>query len=178
MQYKLENEILKSRRGDYQVATLDANPVIWTPEPLNARIPRHRDVMNEVQCAIDYKLDLHKYWENEPIGFVRRYQDLYQQLFRLDWLNDKDARHNIVVNEYCCLTLVQYHNGNLFAYSRSTDMRNGYFSDKLLLNYLAQHINQHRPDYIVEKIVWYMAIPHAYIKTGIARLLENEETTW
>lgn len=175
MQYKLDNRVLNSRRGKYQVASLEANPMIWTPDLINARIPRHRDVMNEVQCALDGKLELHKYWENEPLGFIRRYQDLYRQLFRLEWLHEKEDRHNIVVNEFCCLTLVQYHNGKLIAYSRSTDMRNGYFSDKILLNYLAQWINIYRPDCKVERIIWYMAIPHVYQEKGIARLIKTDE---
>ena len=175
MQYKLDNRVLKSRRGDYRLVDLESNPIIWYPETLVPSIQRHQAVMNEVQCALDGKLELHKYWENEPLGFIRRYQDFYQQLFRLEWLHEKDDRHNIVVNEFCCLTLVQYHNGKLIAYSRSTDMRNGYHSDKLLLDYLAMHINMLRPDCRVNGIEWYLAIPHVYQEKGIARLIKTDE---
>lgn len=175
MQYKLENEALNSRRGKYQVASLEANPIIWTPDLISARIPRHKDVIEEVDYAVNERLHLHKYWFDEPDYFIKEYQSFYRKLFSLSWLHRKEDRHNIVVNENCCLTLVQYHNGNLIAYSRSTDMRNGYFSDKILLNYLAMQIGVWRPDCKVDKIIWYMAIPHVYEEKGIARLLETDE---
>lgn len=177
MQYKLGNETLKSRRGDYQLALLDTNPIIWTPKPIDLETQRHRDVSDEITYALIGRLGEHKYWANEPLDWIKAYQDFYIELFKLNWLHERDDRHNIVVSPTCCLTLVQYHNHRLIAYSRSTDMRNGYFSDRLLLNFLAAHIKTVRPALEVKEIVWFIAIPHVYHKEGIARLLDTDEVT-
>jgi len=173
MTYKLKDLTLKSRRGDYNLVELESNPIIWTLVPLDPSKPRHRDVIQEVDDAVANRLHLHKYWQDETAEFIAQYQYFYKELFSLRWLHKNEDRHNIAVNPFCCLTLVQYHNHQLIAYSRSTDMRNGYFSDKLLLDYLAQQINTWRPDCKVDIIIWYLAIPHAYTDLGIARLKEN-----
>ena len=174
MQYKLELKSLNSRRGRYTPVILESNPLIWEPTRLDTRIPRHRDVMDEVSYAMSNRLFEHKYWKDEPMVFVQNYADLYKELFSFKWLHKNEDRHNIVVNQHCCLTLVQYHNHRLIAYSRSTDMRNGYFSDQLLLNLLASEINFIRPDCEVKTIEWYLAIPHVYDQKGVARLLDKE----
>jgi hypothetical protein len=175
MQYKLEEPTLDSRRGKYNVVSLDQNPIMFEPRLLNIGISRHRDVVEEVEYALHDTLATHKYWENEPIEFVRQYQDFYKKLFSLDWIHENEDRHNIAVNAHCCLTLVQYHNHRLIAYSRSTDMKNGYFSDQLLLRYLAMCISDTRDDCKVDMIEWHLAIPHVYEKKGIARLTERAE---
>lgn len=169
---KLEKlpEIYQSRRGDYQLVKID-NPMVWIPTPLGDS-EREIDVMAEVKYAQWGKLVDHKYWENEPIEFVKQYEEFYVELFDLQWLHSREDRHNVVVNRDCCLTLVQYHHGTLYAYSRSTDMRNGYHSDKLILEHLAEVINEKRPDCPVLMISWYLAVPHVYVEKGIARLLE------
>ncbi len=144
--YKLKAPTLKSRRGDYNVVVLEQNPMRWTPEPLNMSNKRHVAVTNEILYAQQGLLATHAYWENEPLAWILAYERLYNDLFTLDWLYNNDDRHSLVVNAECCLTLVQYHNHKLIAYSRSTDMRNGFHSDKLILNYLAQQITKFRPD--------------------------------
>jgi hypothetical protein len=173
MQYKIETIPLNSRRGEYNLVTLQSNPLIWKPVPLNTNNKRHRAVMAEVEFAMLNKLDEHEYWENEPAWWTDQYRTFYVDLFSLLWLNKNEDRHSISVNPYCCLTLVQYHNHRLIAYSRSTDMKNGYFSDKLILDYLAECINHWRPDCQVHTIEWFIAVPHVYTKPGIARLLER-----
>jgi len=175
MKYKLELMSLDSRRGKYTSAILESNPIIWTPEPLDITNPRHRDVISEIQFAFDGVLHQHKYWANEPKRWIYQYQNFYHDLFKLAWLNENADRHSLVVNIHCCLTLVQYHNHRLIAYSRSTDMRNGYFSDKLVLDYLAEIINKARPDCQVTSIEWYLAVPHVYNEKGIARLIDKGE---
>lgn len=177
MQYELEKLTLKSRRGDYQVAMLPNCPIVWRPLPLDLKNSRHLDVVQEVAMANNNQLALHKYWQDEPEHFISQYQKLYKELFGLKWLHKNEDRHSLVANTECCLTLVQYHNHRLIAYSRSTDMKNGYFSDKIVLEYLAQLISKLRPDCKVDTIEWFMAIPHVYIEPGIARLKKDEETT-
>lgn len=166
----MQKEILKSRRGDYTMTDVQPNPLVWTPVPMGTN-KRDNGVTSEIEYARMNKLKYHKYWEGEPEEFVNSYQSFYNEMFDLAWLHNKEDRHNIVVCKDCCLTLVQYHNGTLFAYSRSTDMKNGYWSDKRVLDYLAEHINKRRPSCKVEKIVWYLAIPHKYEKEGLARLI-------
>jgi len=174
MQYKLEEPTLDSRRGKYNIAILETNPLRFAPKSLDNLNDRHRAVIDEVSYAQAGNLHLHKYWLDEPKRFIIAYQLLYTKLFSLDWIHKNEDRHNLVVNAECCLTLVQYHNHKLIAYSRSTDMRNGYFSDKLLLNLLAERITQDRPDCRVDMIEWHLAIPHVYEKQdGVARLLER-----
>jgi len=175
MQYKLENEVLNSRRGKYQVTKLDANPMIWHPETLDPSIMRHQEVMVEISYANEGRLADHRYWQNEPTWWINQYQAFYSDLFSLLWLHKNEDRHNIVVNADCCLTLVQYHNHRLIAYSRSTDMKNGFYSDKLVLDYLAEYINRSRPDCRVNSIEWYLAVPHTYEAKGIARLIKTDE---
>jgi hypothetical protein len=175
----LSTQVYKSRRGDYRLATFpptigDANLLVWLPSPLKDT-DRDIDVIAEVKYAQEGRLADHPYWKDEPIEFVNEYSKFYVELFGLKWLHEKDDRHNIVVNSTCCLTLVQYNNGILHAYSRSTDMRNGYFSDRILLNYLAEVINEMRPDCEVEAIQWYLAVPHVYVNKGIARLQEGNK---
>ena len=164
-------ETYKSRRGDYRLINTP-NPLIWEPEPLGTS-KRDLGVMSEIEYAVQSKLAEHPYWQDEPKEFIDDYTSLYQELFGLAWLYNKEDRHSIVANTKCCMTLVQYNNGILHAYSRSTDMRNGYFSDKKVLDYLASYINKYRPDCKVEKIIWYLAIPHEYVEKGIARLKEE-----
>lgn len=175
MQYKLENPTLNSRRGKYHTATLQNNPLKWTPVPIDLTNPRHKDVTDEIRYSIMNRLSDHKYWANEPTWWINEYQKFYTELFGLNWLHENADRHNVVVNKHCCLTLVQYHNHKLTAYSRSTDMRNGYFSDKLILDYLAHYINSVKPELAVTSIEWFMAVPHAYTEKGIARLIEKDE---
>lgn len=165
----LSNKVLTSRRGDYQLNVMTENPIIWTPEALGTT-RRDLGVMSEIDFALKHKLDQHEYWQDEPKEFIDEYTKLYNELFGLAWLKKSADRHNIVVNPACCMTLVQYHDGVLTAYSRSTDMRNGFYSDKKVLDYLATTINNTRPDCKVEKIVWYLACPHTYVNKGIARL--------
>ena len=169
--YKILDQIYKSRRGDYRMAAFDgpSNVVAWLPKPLGLE-PRDVMVMSEVSFAKQNKLAEHPWWADEPQDFIEQYTKLYQELFRLEWLSSSTSRHNVVVNATTCLTLIQYHNGILHAYSRSTDIRNGYYSDKLVLDYLAEVINEKRPDCKVELIEWYLAVPHAYVEKGIARL--------
>lgn len=174
MQYKLIDVPLPSRRGNYNLAILDSNPLRWEPVPLDMNNERVLEVIREVWFAQNKQLEYHKYWQNEPVEFIQAYQSFYAELFSLEWLHKNEDRHNIVVNKDCCLTLVQYTNHKLIAYSRSTDMRNGYHSDRLLLNYLAQQINSERPDCQVITIEWHLAIPHVYLKKGIARLEDKE----
>lgn len=171
MQYKIRNETLNSRRGQYQLVELENNPLIWKPEFINNKGTRRAEVIKEVDYAQQGKLAEHKYWQDEPYEWILLYQDFYQKLFNLEWLHDNDDRHSILVSPTSCLTLVQYHDHRLIAYSRSTDMKNGYYSDKLLLEYLAYHISITRPDCEVRSIEWFMAIPHVYKKPGLARLL-------
>lgn len=174
MQYKLEELTLQSRRGDYNTVKLVVNPLRFTPRPLKLNNPRHVAVIDEVSYAAMHRLGDHKYWLNEPTHWIQTYQDFYNELFELKWLHKNEDRHSLVVSKECCLTLVQYHNHRLIAYSRSTDMRNGYFSDKLLLHLLAQHITNDRPDCQVVEIEWHIAIPHVYKnQNGVARLLER-----
>jgi len=178
MQYKLEYPTLDSRRGKYNTVVLITNPLSWKPKALDYLNARHRAVIDEVAYAQSGKLHTHMYWVNEPKRFILAYQLFYNKLFSFDWLHKNEDRHNIVVSADCCLTLVQYHNHKLIAYSRSTDMRNGYFSDRLLLNLLAEHITQDRPDCRVDLIEWHIAIPHIYEKQdGVARLLEETTET-
>ena len=174
MLYKLEYPTLDSRRGKYNVVSLINNPVMWTPEPLNPIFPRNKAVVAEVAYAEAGNLANHPYWADEPLDWILVYQDFYNKLFSLDWLHRNEDRHSIVVSAECCLTLVQYHNHRLIAYSRSTDMRNGYYSDKIILDYLAEYITQTRPDCRVSMIEWHLALPHVYEKTGIARMLNEE----
>ena len=172
--YKLNPHSLQSRRGRYNmVEMVNMNPVKWAPKPLNSQYERHAAVMDEILYARQGILGQHKYWADEPLTWILTYERFYAELFSLQWLNNNDDRHNLVVSAECCLTLVQYHNHRLIAYSRSTDMHNGYFSDRLILEYLAQHISKLRPDCTVTSIEWYLAIPHVYEKPGIARLLER-----
>lgn len=177
MRYKLELNTLKSRRGNYKLAVLDNNPLIWTPEVLDILNDRHRAVIDEVGYASLGILATHRYWENEPIEWIDAYQHFYNELFSLTWLHKNEDRHNIAMCRQCCLTSIQYHNHRLIVYSRSTDMRNGFFSDKLILDYLAERITQDRPDCEVKTIEWYLAVPHVYNEKGIARLKENSEVT-
>lgn len=166
--YVLDKQIYHSRRGDYQMAILDDRLLEWAPAEMTEN-RRDKAVVSEIEYAQNNRLDEHPYWHDESVEFVMEYTSFYKTLFGLIWLKDRYSRNNIVVNSDCCLTSVQYHNGVLHAYSRSTDMRNGYFSDKRVLDYLAQTINSMRPDCLVEKIQWYLACPHIYIKEGIAR---------
>lgn len=168
-------QVFSSRRGDYQLlrASPDENTLSWTPKPLGVS-KRDIGVISEIEAALNDKLDTHPWWKDEPRDFIQNYTLLYKELFSLGWLYQAEDRHNIVTNKYCCLTLVQYNNGILHAYSRSTDMKNGYFSDRRVLDYLAQKINELRPDCKVEKIVWYLAVPHEYVLSGIARLKEKD----
>lgn len=170
MKLNLSQKVYKSRRGDYRLAIFD-RPLTWVPTPLGES-DREINVMAEVAFAKDGNLAHHPYWKDEPLDFVEQYSKMYVELFELQWLHNQDDRHNIVVNRDCCLTLIQYHDGTLYAYSRSTDMKNGYHSDRLILEYLAEIINHQRPDCKVERITWFMAIPHVYVDKGIARLLE------
>lgn len=167
-----------SRRGPYKLVRLntvqDNAALVWTPEPLGVS-KRDLGVMSEIQAAKHDKLAEHPYWFDEPLEFVKEYTKFYNELFELNWIYSREARHNIVVNPVCCLTMVQYHDGTLHAYSRSTDMRNGYHSDKQVLNFLAQTINALKPECRVDKIVWYLAIPHVYTNKGIARLINKGE---
>jgi hypothetical protein len=175
MKYKLELMSLDSRRGKYTPVILESNPLIWTPEPLDTTNPRHQDVIAEIYFAQIGNLTAHKYWLDEPKNWVYKYQNFYQKLFNMEWLHNNEDRHSIVVCPDCCLTLVQYHNHRLIAYSRSTDMRNGYFSDKLVLDYLAECITKASPNHAVNSIEWYLAIPHVYNEKGIARLLDQPQ---
>lgn len=177
MQHKLKSPTLNSRRGRYNVVELAANPLIWSPRILSIDNPRHIAVLAEIRYAKEGRLADHPYWDNETPHFVLAYQNFYREIFALHWLHENDDRHNIVVNSQCCLTMIQYHNHKLIAYSRSTDMRNGYFSDKLILDAIAEHITKVRPDCDVREIEWYMAIPHVYENPGIARLLRKDEET-
>jgi len=177
MRYKLELMSLDSRRGKYTPAILEENPLIWTPGNIDTVDNRYHMVIEEIRYAKEGRLHEHPYWDNEPEYWVFQYQSFYNDLFSLRWLYDNADRHSILINGQCCLTLVQYHNHRLIAYSRSTDMRNGYFSDKLVLEYLAQHINTWRPDCKVKSIEWYLAVPHVYNEKGIARLLERKIDT-
>jgi hypothetical protein len=175
MQYKINSIPLQSRRGNYNLVTLPANPLIWEPRILDLNTPRHLDVITEVTMACNHELHLHKYWQNEPDWNIEAYQEFYTELFSLAWIIGRPAdRYNIMMHPACCLTLVQFHQNRLIAYSRSTDMRNGYFSDRLVLDYLAQHINEAYPESDkITSIEWFMAIPHVYEKKGIARLSEE-----
>lgn len=176
--FVVTDEVYESRRGPYQLVKLKAIPknsaLVWEPVPLGTS-KRDVGVMTEILYAKEHRLEQHQYWLDEPMDFVQEYTEFYNELFSLNWLHSKEARHNIVVNETCCLTLVQYHNGTLHAYSRSTDMRNGYHSDKQVLNFLAQTINALKPEYHVDQISWYLAIPHVYTEKGIARLIDRGE---
>lgn len=174
--WKLQDEVYKSRRGDYQLVVTDngVNVIVWTPTPMDDS-KRDQLVMEEIELSKHGRLNRHPWWQDEPEDFVWQYALLYQELFSLMWLHERSDRHNIVVNKHCCLTMVQYNNGVLHAYSRSTDMRNGYYSDHRVLDYLAQTINQRRPDCKVDKIVWYIAVPHEYVNAGIARLKEEDK---
>lgn len=171
----------KSRRGDYQMtkltepSNLTNSTLSWYPVRLYPEEKRDHGVITEIIFAATNILAHHPYWKDEPQDFIDEYTKFYNEAFGLKWLKNPEDRHNIVVNPICCLTLIQYHNGTLHAYSRSTDMKNGYYSDKRVLDYLAQTINEKRPDCTVDKIVWYMAIPHVYVKKGIARLNTKEE---
>lgn len=169
----VENIKRESRRGDYNLVT-NTNLIEWEPKPLGTTI-RELMVKEEILHAKIHKLGSHPYWADEPEEFIEEYAKLYRELFKLEWLHEASDRHNLVVNKYCCVTLVQYHNGKLICYSRSTDMRNGYYSDKLMLDYLAEVINEFRPDCKVEKIIWFLACPHLYVKKGIARLGKEDE---
>lgn len=168
MKNKVLPEIYSSRRGDYRLTDLP-NPVKWKPGPLHLT-KRLQGVIDEIEAAANFKLDEHPWWKDEPMEFVNEYTSLYNELFSLRWLKNASDRHNIAFNINCCLTSVQYNNGTLHAYSRSTDMKNGYFSDKLVLEWLARTINEKRPDCHVHTISWYIAIPHEYVEPGIARL--------
>lgn len=167
-----------SRRGAYKLVRFntmqDDSTLVWKPQPLG-NSKRDINIMSEILYAKENRLAQHPYWFDEPLEFIQEYTKFYNELFSLNWICSKEARHNIVVNPTCCLTLVQYNNGTLHAYSRSTDMRNGYHSDKQVLNFLAQTINALKPEYHVDKIVWYLAIPHVYTTKGIARLIDKGE---
>jgi len=172
--FKPLDKIYNSRRGKYQLTQFtellqENSALVWKPEPLPTSV-RATLVRDEISAAfLDY-LDVHPFWKDEPKEFVDEYTKFYKELFGLDWLHNPEDRHNIVANKTCCLTVVQYHDGVLHAYSRSTDMRNGYYADKLILDYLAECIGSSRPDCKVEKICWYLAVPHVYVQKGIARL--------
>lgn len=159
-------EVFKSRRGDYRLVDVDL--VKWIPEPLG-KTKRDVLVKLEIAYALENNLANHPYWVDEPREFIDAYTELYQTLFSLMWLHEPSSRQNIVVSAKCCVTLVQYNNGVLHCYSRSTDMKNGYYSDRKMLNYLAEHINEYRPDCKVDSISWYFACPHIYTEAGIAR---------
>ena len=169
--YKVLDQIYKSRRGDYRLTAFSdcVGVMTWKPEPLGVT-PRAIMVMSEVAFAERGELAMHPWWADEPQEFIDEYTKLYQEMFGLKWLGSITSRHNVVANATSCLTLVQYNNGILHAYSRSTDMRNGYYSDKLVLDYLAEIINRKRPDCAVDEIRWYLAVPHVYVEKGIARL--------
>lgn len=172
MKYVISDLLYNSRRGKYRLVDLPNNPIIWKPS-FSGSTTRDLMVIDEVKAAFNNTLNKHPYWNNEPQQFIDEYTSFYVEVFDLKWLNNLEDRHNIVVNKKCCLSLIQYNNGVLTAYSRSTDMRNGYFSDKQVLEYLAYTINKLRPDCPVNTIVWYLAIPHVYEAKGIARL-ENK----
>lgn len=167
-------EPLPSRRGDYKMVHIPEGFYQWAPKPL-PNTKRANLVKQEIADSFKGQLGTHPYWEGEDEEFINDYQLFYRDLFRIEgWIEKPTDRHNVVVSEYCCLTMVQYHNGILHAYSRSTDMKNGLHSDKLVLEYLAEVITKERPDCPVNQIYWYIAIPHEYVKPGIARLLEKE----
>ena len=167
-----------SRRGKYKVAViyslLTHNMFRWAPKPMTNN-KRDQGVISEIQYAFEGRLHEHPYWENEPLTFIEAYTRFYREAFSLLWLHKATDRHNIAVNAETCVTLIQYFNGKLICYSRSTDMRNGYYSDRRVLDYLAHMINTKRPDCKVREIEWYLAIPHEYDEPGIARLIDNEE---
>lgn len=162
------DQVHDSRRGKYKRAILEEKVLEWEPIPLGEN-KRDKMVRSEIEHAQNNVLAEHPYWFDESEQFIENYTIFYKELFGLNWLGDRYSRNNIVMNKYCCLTSVQYHDGILHAYSRSTDMRNGYYSDKKVLEHLAEMINAIRPDCKVEKIRWYLACPHVYIKEGIAR---------
>lgn len=173
------NKVYKSRRGDY---TLDGVPdlmVITDPKLELAEARKNRKarvdmVASEIKMSRDGILEKHKYWKDEPLSFVVQYENFYILAWQLGWLNKPEDRHNVLVNPYTCLTLVQYHAGKLIAYSRSTDSKNGLHADKLVLLLLAEHIEEHRPDCPVNEIYWLRALPHTYVEPGIARLKDGE----
>ena len=177
MSYELNSTDLTSRRGMYNTIVLPSNPIRWAPPVFDPTVTidfaRRITVREEVLYAQQGRLAAHKYWANESLTWITAYEQFYTTLFSLDWINHNDDRHNLVVSAECCLTLVQYHNHKLIAYSRSTDMKNGFHSDKLILEYLAEQITKFRPDCQVTMIEWYLAVPHIYKRPGIARLLER-----
>jgi len=164
--------IFKSRRGDFFLTEDIQIEVV--PEEFKITEKRLKDVKEEIQFAKEGRLEQHKYWDNEPISFTKEYEKLYQRLFDIpSWLYYTEARHNIVVNETTCVSLIQYFNGTLFVYSRSTDMRNGYFGDKVVIHLLREEIR--KVGYEVKETLWLKLIPHEYVEKGIARLLNIEE---
>lgn len=170
--WKLKEKVYSSRRGDYQLMSTESglNVVTWSPLQPDFETRFEKGVTDEFLFAQEGRLIQHPWWQDEPYDFVMNYQVLYNELRSLNWLYKPDDRHNLVVNKYTCLTLVQYHAGVLYGYSRSTDMRNGYFADQTVLNRVAHFINTYRPDCKVNKVVWHLAVPHMYVKKGIARL--------
>lgn len=165
-------KVYKSRRGDYTLMVTDTgfNIMTWVPTKPDFTTRINKGVFDEIDNSLRGILSVHPWWQDEPFDFVMHYQNLYVELFKLEWLHKPSDRHNVVVNKHTCLTLVQYNNGTLHGYSRSTDMRNGYFADQTVLNQLAFYINTRRPDCKVDKIVWYLAVPHMYVEKGLARL--------
>lgn len=161
------NKVYDSRRGPFVLT----GPVVIEeiPEEFKISDKRLKDVNEEIRYSMEGRLEAHKYWADEPMEFILEYQKLYQTLFNVPtWIHYFEARHNIVVNPMTCVTLVQYFAGQLIVYSRSTDMRNGYFGDKVVIHLLRQAIRE--AGYPVDSTIWIKAIPHEYTTPGIARL--------
>lgn len=167
-------KIYDSRRGPFKMVAPLSIEII--PEEFKISYKRLADVREEIEYAKQGKLADHKYWDNEPQEFTLEYQVLYQTLFDVDkWIHYKDARHNVVANPVTCVTLVQYFDGELIIYSRSTDMKNGYFGDKVVIHLLREAIRE--AGYPVEVTKWLKANAHEYIEPGIARLVDIEGYT-
>ena len=165
-------QVYESRRGPFFLTEEISIEVL--PDIFKISEKRLNDVKEEIEYAKKGKLKDHKYWDNEPLEFILEYQGLYQRLFNVDsWIHYKDARHNIVVNPATCVTLVQYFDGQLIVYSRSTDMKNGYFGDKVVIHLLRQAIRT--AGFVVNETLWIKAIPHEYVNKGIARLVDYEK---
>ncbi len=166
------SKIYESRRGPFFLT--EEISIETIPETFKISEKRLNDVKEEIEYAKKNKLKDHKYWDNEPIEFILDYQDLYQKLFNVkSWIHYKDARHNVVTNPATCVTLVQYFDGQLIVYSRSTDMKNGYFGDKVVIHLLRQAIRE--AGFEVNEALWIKAIPHEYVNKGIARLINYEK---
>lgn len=162
-------KVYESRRGAFVLeGSLAIEDITEKPELSDKR---WKDVQDEIQYALEGKLKYHKYWQDEPISFILQYQSLYQELFTFKWLKYKDARHNVVSNRFTCVSLIQYFDGQLIVYSRSTDMANGYIGDKAMIHLLARSMKQR--GWEVNQILWIKAIPHRYVEKGIARLKEK-----